>query len=74
MSFLVLGMQYVDLYWLVYPNYDAKTPVFGFYEIFIFLAFVGAFVYSVIGFLSKNSMIVMKDPRQHESMSHHVTY
>lgn len=74
MSLLILTMQFVDLYWLIYPNLDEETPQFGFYEVFIFAAFIGAFVYRVANFLSKNSVIVTKDPRQHESMSHHVTY
>lgn len=73
-SILVLIMQYVDIYWLVYPNFNEGTPVFGFYEIAIFAGFAGLFLTMVLKFMTKNNLVAIKDPRLHEALSHHVTY
>jgi len=73
-AILVLVMQYVDLYWLVYPNFFDGAPQFGFMEISIFLGFAGLFLVALTGFMSKHSLVAVKDPRLHEALNHHVTY
>ena len=73
-SILVLVMQYIDIYWQVYPNFNEGTPTFGFMEIAVFLGFTGLFINSVIRFWSKHSLVALKDPRLHEALNHHVTY
>ena len=73
-SVLVLVMQYVDLYWLVYPNFFDGAPQFGFMEISIFLGFSGLFLVALTGFMSKYNLVAVKDPRLHEALNHHVTY
>lgn len=73
-ALLVLVMEYVDIYWLVYPNLNDVSPQFNLLEIGVFLGFLGIFAYAVTRFLSRNSLIPMKDPRRHESMAHVVTY
>lgn len=73
-SALVLVMQYVDLYWLVYPNFNEGEPRFGFWEVGMFLGFAGLFLMALIRFFSKNSLVAVKDPRLHEALKHHVTY
>ncbi len=73
-SILVLIMQYVDIYWLVYPNFNEGAPVFGLYEICIFAGFAGLFLTMVIKFMTKNNLVAIKDPRLHEAIAHHVTY
>lgn len=73
-SVLVLIMQYVDIYWLVYPNFNEGSPQFGFYEISLFLGFAGVFTLLVTRFLSQNSLVALKDPLLHEAVNHHVTY
>ena len=73
-SILVLVMQYIDLYWLVYPNFFGGSPKFGFSEIGVFLGFAGLFLMTVVKFMSKNSLVAVKDPRIHEALKHHVTY
>ncbi len=73
-SVLVLVMHYIDVYWLVYPNFFDGEPRFGFWEIGIFLGFAGLFSMTMIQFLSKHSLVPLKDPRLHEAMAHHVTY
>jgi len=71
---LILIMQYVDLYWLAYPNYNEHQAVFSYQEVLVFLGFAGLFMFAVTKFLSKYSIVPMKDPRQHESTHHHVVY
>ena len=73
-SCLILFMQFVDLYWLIYPHFDSDFPHFSWVEVGVFLAFFGVFVRSVFSFLQKHSPIPLKDPRMKESLSHHVTY
>ena len=73
-SILVLIMQYIDIYWQVYPNFNEGAPQFGFYEIGIFLGFAGLFITAVTKFLSTNNIVAIKDPRLHEAVNHHVTY
>lgn len=74
LSIWILIMQYVDLYWLIYPTYYAEQLRFGFYEVFVFLGFLGLFLLLVSKFLSRNQLVPVKDPRIHESMHHHVVY
>ena len=72
---LILVMQFVDLYWLIYPNLKPDHElVFGFTEIAIFFGFIGGFAFTVLRFLGQNPLIPYSDPRVHESVNHHVTY
>lgn len=71
---LILVMQYVDIYWMVYPNFNDNHVVFGFYEIALLLLFMGLFLLNLIRFFTKNNIVAIKDPRMHESLGHHVTY
>jgi hypothetical protein len=71
---LILIMQYVDVYWLVYPNFNDNRLVFSLWEVFIFLGFLGGFLLMVTNFLSKHNLVPIKDPRLHESVQHEVIY
>lgn len=73
-AILILIMQYVDVYWMVYPNFFHGQVTFGFMEIGIFAGFAGLFLYAMTRFFSKNNIVAIKDPRMHEALSHHVTY
>jgi hypothetical protein len=73
-SVLILVMQYVDLYWLIYPTFFEESLKFSLSEILIFLGFLGAFLFAVSRFLSRNQLVPLKDPRIHESLHHHVVY
>lgn len=70
-SVLILIMQYVDNYWLVYPNFFEGHVVFSFWEVGVFLGFLGLFMATVRRFLSKNSALAHRDPRLHEALHHH---
>ena len=71
---LILIMQYVDLYWMVYPQFDSKHIVFGWVEIGILLGFIGLFLLSLFRFFSQHPLLALQDPRQKESVAHVVTY
>ena len=71
---LLLVMQYLDVYWMVYPNFYDGHVTFGFYEVALLLLFLGIFLVTLMKFFQKNSVVAIKDPRMHEALSHHVTY
>lgn len=71
---LILIMQYVDIFWLVYPNLSRQEVILGLPEILIWLGFAGSFVFAVSRFLSQHAMVPIHDPRIHESLHHHVVY
>ncbi len=71
---IILIMQYVDVYWLVYPNLDSNNVQFGWQEVGVFMGFLGLFMMMVTRFLSKNNLVPIKDPRIQESIHHEVTY
>lgn len=70
----VLLMQFVDIYWMIYPNFNENQVTFGILEILIFAGVAGAFLLTVFRFFEKNSPVAVKDPRMHEALNHHVTY
>lgn len=73
-SVLVLIMQYVDIWWMVYPNFFHGHMTFGFWEIGMFALFAGLFLIGLMSFFSKFSLVPLRDPRLHEAVNHHVTY
>jgi hypothetical protein len=46
----VLVMQFVDLYWIIYPNFNENHVTFGALEILIFAGIAGVFMLSVFRF------------------------
>lgn len=73
-SLLVLAMQYVDVWWMIYPNFFDGQMTFGFWEIGLFALFLGLFLLCIMSFFKKFSLVAVKDPRMNEALSHHVTY
>jgi hypothetical protein len=69
---LILIMQYVDVYWMAYPNLDSHHVTFGIIEIGVFLGFLGVFMFAIHRFLSRNNIVAIGDPRLSESLKHHV--
>ncbi|HDY87745.1 MAG TPA: hypothetical protein ENH82_06455 [bacterium] len=66
---VIIG-HWVDLYTLILPVFE-KSPLFSFYEIFIFLGFVSLFAFIVIRRLGNISLIPVKDPYIEESLRLH---
>lgn len=73
-SCLILVMQYLDVFWMVMPNFNENHFTFGFYEIALLLGFIGLFMMAMMKFFQKHSLVAIKDPRLHEALHHHVTY
>ena len=71
-AILILIMQYVDIYWLVYPNFNEGVIVFGFTELAMFLGGLSLFLFFVMRFLSKHPIVPLKDPRTYEALHHHI--
>ena len=71
---LILVMQYVDVYWMVYPTFYREELTFGLSEITIFLGFLGAFLWAISSFFKKHSLVPIRDPRLSESTQHEVTF
>ncbi|MBX9769281.1 MAG: molybdopterin oxidoreductase [Bdellovibrionales bacterium] len=69
---LILAAQYMDLYWLVYPNFYKRGVIFGFYEVGGFILILGLFLMAVTRFWGKHSLVAIKDPRMHEALNHHI--
>ena len=70
---LILVMQYVDVFWMVLPNFSEKFN-FSAWDLGIFAFFLGLFLLSIHKFLAKNNLVLIKDPRIDEALHHHVTY
>ena len=73
-SSLILIMQYIDIYWMVYPNYDSSHVHFGFLESGILLGFIGLFLFILFDFLGRHPLIPLRDPGKTESADHVVHY
>jgi hypothetical protein len=73
-SLIVIASQYLDIFWLVAPNFNEHQLVFGFYELGGILFMVGVFTLALLRFYQSHSLVAIKDPRMHESLAHHVTY
>ncbi len=70
----VLAMQYLDVYWMVGPNFHENQMTFGFYDVAMLLGFIGIFLLMAFRFYSAKGLVAVKDPRMHEALTHHVTY
>jgi hypothetical protein len=67
----MLVAQWVDLLWMIQPEFNSEGPKIGWNEIGITLGFLGVFGLCVARFLSKNTVVAVGDPRLAESVFHH---
>jgi len=67
----MLVAQWVDVLWLVQPEFFATGPKFGLTEIGVTLGFIGIFGLMVTRFLAKHNVVAIGDPRLVESVYHH---
>ncbi len=67
----MLFAQWVDILWLVQPEYSASGPVIGVIELGIPLGFLGVFGLVVARFLGKHNIVAIRDPKLVESVLHH---
>ena len=73
-SLLILVMQYVDIYWMVGPNFHDNRVTFGLYDLGLLAGFLGIFLILMMRFFSQHNLVAIKDPRLHEALHHEVTY
>ena len=73
-SWLILVMQFLDIYWLVYPSFNPDHFLMGVTDLGPVLFFAGLFIFSFTRFLSNNPVVAHKDPYIQESLSHEVIY
>ena len=71
----LLFMHYIDIYWLIYPNFKEHAfQIPSFWEGGLFVGFLALFLLATQRYLSQHSMVPLKDPKLEDSISHHVTY
>jgi len=78
-AFIVLAGLFLDVYLSVFPplvhsfvGAEHSHPVFGIYEIGIFVGFLGVFLFAVLTKLSKSkSILPVNHPYLEESLMHH---
>jgi hypothetical protein len=71
-SALIIFMQVIDVFWLMYPNFNEGNLMIPYYEVGLFFGFTGLFLMTVTRFLSVNNIVAQKDPYIKESLNHHV--
>ncbi len=67
----MLGAQWIDILWVVQPEFYKDGPRCFWIEAGTLLGFVGLFGFIVTRFLSKNNVVAIKDPRLEEAVFHH---
>ena len=65
----LLGMHYLDLFWMIMPNVYHGNASFGLSEILSFVGVGGVFVGAFTFLLSRAPLIPVKDPRLPESLA-----
>jgi hypothetical protein len=66
----MLIAQWVDILWMVQPEFFKEGPQLGWTEVGITLGFVGVFGLSVAQFLAKHNIVAIGDPQLAESLFH----
>ncbi|HSO23246.1 MAG TPA: hypothetical protein VLT81_10075 [Chondromyces sp.] len=65
----VAVMCWIDIYWLVIPEFSPAVARFGLLDVLCFLGMSGVFSAAVILRLGRHSVIAEKDPRLEESLA-----
>lgn len=71
MACFMLVAQWVDVLWMIQPEFFQMGPKIGWIEIGSTLGFLGTFCLFVTAFLAKNNIVAIGDPRLSESVHHH---
>ena len=67
-SIVIIG-EWLDIYWIVAPNFKSNLILPNWVEIGIFLGFVGLFGMAITRFFQRNSVLAYNDPRILESVN-----
>ena len=65
----IAAMCWVDLYWLVIPEFSPGVARFGLLDIFCFLGLNGLYAAGILLRMRRHSLIAEKDPRLAESLA-----
>ena len=68
---VMLLAHWLDIMWLVQPEFFQDGPILGWIEVGITAGFLGVFGLVVARFLAKHSVVAFGDPRLLESVHHH---
>ncbi len=69
-SYMVV-MTWLDLYWLVVPEFSPGEARFGLIDVFCFLGLTGVYTLALAFGLKRHSLIPEGDPRLQESLTFH---
>ncbi len=64
----VLAMHYIDIYWLIIPNFSASGPLFSLMDVAVFALFSALFLAIFVPLTKKRSLYPSSDPRLEESL------
>lgn len=62
-------MQYVDIHWLIRPNWNSELNHFGLFDILTLVGIGGLFIGLATWLLTRQSLLPKKDPRLAESLA-----
>ncbi len=71
-AYLVMFGAWLDLYWMIMPNFSPGGFTISIWDLGLGLGFLGFFAFAVRRFLSKHATVPVKDPFLHEALHHHV--
>ncbi|MBL7714938.1 MAG: hypothetical protein JNL01_05680 [Bdellovibrionales bacterium] len=69
-SFMLFA-HWVDLMWLIQPQFSPSGPMLGWIELGVPMIFLGLFGFSVLNFLTRNNVVAIGDPKLEQSVHHH---
>jgi len=67
----MLFAQWMDVLWMVQPEFYKEGPALGWIEVGMALGFLGIFGLVTFRFLGKHNVVAIGDPRLAESVFHH---
>ncbi len=70
-GFWMLLAQWIDVLWMVQPEFFSEGPKVGWIEIGVFLGFLGVFGTFVLRFLGKHNVVAIGDPKLPQAVFHH---
>lgn len=67
----MLVAHWIDVLWLIQPEFFKEGPRVGLTEIGTLMGFAGLFGFVVVRFLSKHNVVAIGDPKLSQSVLHH---
>lgn len=67
----MLFAQWVDMSWLIQPQFFTEGPVFSWIELGTTLGFIGLFGLVIARFLARHNVVAIGDPKLAQSVHHH---